>query len=136
MNEPEELMKTSEDPKDRRRAPRLLMDLPVEYRVINAPYAHGGVVVNASTVGLLIQSVKNIPVGAQLSTVVLFPEGYALRSLEVLAEVVWKDVHRNEDWDGFHYGLNVIRIKEGDEEKLKQLLETPEQEGGLIPPDA
>jgi len=96
--------------------------LPLEYRVLNVPYAHGGLVVNASEAGLLIQSVKNIPVGTKLSTVVLFPKGFQLSCLEVLAEVIWKDVHQEEDWQGYHYGLNFIQILEEDRHKLKQLL--------------
>ncbi|HSB07435.1 MAG TPA: PilZ domain-containing protein, partial [Thermodesulfobacteriota bacterium] len=105
-----------------RRFPRLLLDLPLEYRVLNGPYAHGGLTVNASEAGLRIQSIKNIPVGAKLFTLVLFPKGFELTSFEVLAEVIWKDLHREEDWEGFHYGLNIIEILEEDRKKLKQLL--------------
>ena len=98
------------------------MDLPLEYRVVNAPYAHGGIVVNASEVGLLIQSVKNIPIATKLMIAVLFPRGFELASFEVLAEVIWKDLHWEEDWEGFHYGLKFIQILENDRRKLKQLL--------------
>ena len=108
--------------RERRRFPRLLLDLPLEYRVLNVPYAHGGLVVNASEVGLLIQSIKNIPVGERLVTLVLFPKGFELASLEVLTEVVWKDIHHEDDWEGFHYGLNFVRILDEDREKLKHLL--------------
>ncbi len=100
----------------------MLLDLPLEYRVLNVPYAHGGLVVNASQVGLLIQSVKNIPVGTKLSTVVLFPKGFELSCFEVLTEVIWKDIYQEEDWQGYHYGLNFIQILEEDRNKLKQLL--------------
>jgi PilZ domain len=115
-------MKRERMMRERRRFPRLLLDLPLEYRVLNVPYAHGGLVVNASEVGLLIQSIKNIPVGERLVTLVLFPKGFELASLEVLTEVVWKDIHRKDDWEGFHYGLNFVRILDEDREKLKQLL--------------
>jgi hypothetical protein len=98
------------------------MDLPLEYRVVNAPHAHGGIVVNASEVGLLIQSVKNIPIDTKLMIAVLFPRGFELASFEVLAEVIWKDLHWEEDWEGFHHGLKFIQILENDRRKLKQLL--------------
>ncbi len=100
----------------------MLLDLPLEYRVLNGPFAHGGLVVNASEVGLLIQSIKNIPVGTKLSTLVLFPKGFELASLEVMTEVIWKDLYREEDWEGYHYGLNFIQIMEKDRRMLKQLL--------------
>ena len=78
--------------------------------------------VNASEVGLLIQSIRNIPVGEKLVTVILFPKGFELASLEVLGEVVWKDIHHEDDWEGFHYGLNFIDILEEDRNKLKRVL--------------
>jgi hypothetical protein len=115
-------MKRERATRERRRSPRLLLELPLEYRVLNVPYAHGGLVVNASEVGLLIQSIKNIPIGERLVTLVLFPKGFELASLEVLTEVVWKDIHHKDDWEGFHYGLNFVRILDEDREKLKQLL--------------
>ena len=98
------------------------MDLPLEYRVLNVPYAHGGLVVNASEAGLLIQSVKNIPAGAKLNIVVLFPRGFQLSCLEVVTEVIWKDAHQEDEWQGYYYGLNFIQILEDDRNKLRQLL--------------
>jgi hypothetical protein len=115
-------MEKLNDSRERRKSPRLLMDLPLEYRVIDAPYAHGGIVVNASEVGLLIQSVKNIPMGTQLNIAVLFPKGYELSNFEVVAQVIWKDLHWEEDWEGYQYGLRFIKILEEDRQKLKQLL--------------
>jgi len=107
---------------DRRRYPRSLMDLPLEYRVINAPYAHGGIVVNGSEEGFLIYSVKDMPIGTKLNLVVMFPKGFELTNFEVVAEVVRKDLHWEEDWEGFEYGLKFIQIFEEDRQKLKQLL--------------
>jgi hypothetical protein len=118
----EERMETSSANHDRRRYPRSLMDLPLEYRVINAPYAHGGIVVNGSEEGFLIYSVKDMPIGTKLNLVVLFPKGFELTNFEVVAEVVRKDLHWEEDWEGFEYGLKFIQIFEEDREKLKQLL--------------
>jgi hypothetical protein len=107
---------------ERRRSPRLLMDLPLEYRVVNAPYAHGGIVVNGSEEGFLIYSVKDMPIGTKLTIVVLFPKGYELTNFEVVAEIVRKDLHWEEDWEGFEYGLRFLQILEEDRQKLKHLL--------------
>jgi len=115
-------MERSSANQDRRRYPRSLMDLPLEYRVINAPYAHGGIVVNGSEEGFLIYSVKDMPIGTKLNLVVLFPKGFELTNFEVAAEIVRKDLHWEEDWEGFEYGLKFIQIFEEDREKLKQLL--------------
>ena len=115
-------MERSSAHNERRKSPRLLLDLPLEYRVMNAPYAHGGLVVNASEVGLLINSIKNMPVGTKLNIAVLFPKGFELTNFEVLAQVICKDLHWEEDWEGYQYGLKFIQILEEDRRKLNQLL--------------
>ncbi len=115
-------MGSSAHTKERRRYPRRLLDLPLEYRVINAPYAHGGLVVNASEVGLRVNSVKNISVGTKLNIAVLFPKGFELTNFEVLAEIIWKEIYLEEDWEGYQYGIKFIEILEEDRKKLKQLL--------------
>ena len=107
---------------ERRRYPRMSLDLPLEYRVMNALYAHGGLVVNASEVGLLINSINNIPIGSKLNVAVIFPKGFELTNFEVLAEITWKDLHWEEDWEGYRYGLKFIAILDEDRRKLKQLL--------------
>ena len=108
--------------KERRKHPRAYLDLPLEYRVVNAPYAHGGLVVNASEMGLLINSVKDILVGSKLNIAVLFPKGFQLTNFEASAEVIWKDHHEEEDWEGYRYGLKFTEILEEDRRKLNHLL--------------
>jgi len=99
-----------------------MVDLPLEYRMKDLPHAHGGLVVNASEEGLLIHSIKDMPVGLKLNIIVLFPKGFELANFEVSGEIVWKDNHDYGDSEGFQYGLKIIQIIEEDHSKLKQLL--------------
>jgi hypothetical protein len=115
-------MEKSKSMKDRRKSQRMMLDLPLEYRVMDAPYAHGGLVVNASELGLLVQSVKNLSIGTKLNIAVLFPKGFELANFEVLAEILWKDLHWEEDWEGYQYGLRFLQILDNEHWKLKQLL--------------
>jgi hypothetical protein len=115
-------MEKLKDPRERRKFPRLLVDLPLEYRVTNAPYAQGGIVVNASEEGLLINSIKNMPVGTKLNIAVLFPKEFQLANFEVVAEIIRKELHWEEDWEGYQYGLRFVKILEEDRQKLKQIL--------------
>lgn len=115
-------MEKSSPSKDRRKSQRKILDLPLEYRVMDLPYAHGGLVVNASELGLLVQSVKSIPIGTRLNIAVLFPRGFELTNFEVLAEIIWKDLHLEEDWEGYQYGLKFTQILEAEHRKLIQLL--------------
>jgi hypothetical protein len=116
-------MQGSNDINEKRKHPRFNMDLPLEYRVLDAPHAHGALVVNASESGLLVHSIKNIPTGAKLNIAVLFPKGFELSNFEVLAEIVWKDIYWQENQEGYQLGLKIIQILEEDHQKLKQLLD-------------
>jgi hypothetical protein len=123
---PDELKKHQDEQdqnkKDRRQYPRILLDLPLEYQAISIPKAHGGLVVNVSEIGLLIRSVKNMPIGTELRIAVLFPKGYELANFEVVAKVVRKDPLWEEDWEGYEYGIKFIRISEENRQKLRQIL--------------
>ncbi len=114
--------KPTQNEKDRRQYPRFLLDLPLEYRVMDGSKAHGGIVVNVSEIGLLIQSVKNMSIGMKLEIAVLFPKGYELANFDVLAEITRKDPCWKEDWEGYEYGLKFIQILEEDCRKLRQIL--------------
>jgi hypothetical protein len=115
-------MEESDLSKERRRFPRFFMELPLEYRVVNGSYSHGGLVVNVSEGGLLINSIKDIPIGSKLNIEVLFPKEFKLAHFKVFAEIIWKDKYMKEDWEGFQYGLRFIEISERDRSSLKQLL--------------
>ena len=111
-----------ENGEDRRKHPRVVLDLPLEYRVTNIPNAHGALVANGSEMGLLIESVKNIPLGTNLNIAVLFPKGYELANFEVSAQVVWKEIYWKEAWEGYQYGLKFVSIRAHDQWNLRQLL--------------
>ncbi len=108
---------------EKRKHPRVYMDLPLEYRPTDTPHVRGALVINASESGLLIHSVRDLPIGTKLNIAVLFPKGFELANFEVLAEIVWKDIHAEVNWEGYHFGLKFIHILEEDYQKLKQLLD-------------
>jgi len=112
----------SKETKEKRKSPRYYMEWPLEYRVVNAPDAYGGVVVDGSEIGLRINSVKNLPIGTKLKIAVLFPKEFQMTNFEVVAEVIWKDLCLKEDWSGYQYGLKFVMIKDEDLQKLRQLL--------------
>jgi hypothetical protein len=107
--------------KDRRRYPRVYMDLPVEYRMKYPPFVRGGIVIDASETGFLIYSTEPIPVGTKLKVAVLYPKEYELAFFEVFAEIIWKKVVAKQE-EGYQYGLKFIEILEEDYSKLRELL--------------
>jgi len=108
--------------KDRRKYSQFDLDLPIEYRLMNAPNVYGGMVVKMSEMGLLLESTKEIPVGTKLNIAVFFPKEFELAHFEALAEVVRKEIHWKGDWEGYQYGLKFISIREHDNWNLRQLL--------------
>lgn len=121
-------MKNLSDNKERRRHPRFFIDLPLEYRDMDDPNLRGGIVVNASEGGFLIESLRDIPVGAKLEIAVLFPKGFELSNFKVVAKILWKEPYSKGDWKGdnvwkgYQYGLEFTRILDEDRGKLNLLL--------------
>ena len=108
--------------REKRRHPRFHLNLPIEFRVMNAPHVRGAMIVNASETGLLIQSPNGVPVGTKLNIAVLFSEGFELANFEVIAEVVWTKTYLHEGKQAYELGLKFIRMLEEDHQKLKLLL--------------
>jgi len=111
---------------ERRAHPRFIIDLPLEYRDGDGSSLRGGIVVNASAGGFLIETTRNIPVGTELNVTVLFPKGYELADFKVVAMILWKRPYQKEDWkgapcrEGYQYGLQCTQISE--EDRLKRTL--------------
>jgi hypothetical protein len=108
--------------KDRRKYPRVHIDLPLEYRVKYDAHAHGAIVRDASEGGFLIYSLEDIPIGAKLEMTVLFSAEYELVKFEVLGEIIWKNGDAETGEEGRQYGLKFVQILEEDYWKLRGLL--------------
>jgi len=105
---------------EKRKYPRVYMDLPVDYWVKHDSYAHGGIVVDASETGFLIYSVEDIPIGTKLKIAVLFPREYELANFEVAAEIIRKKT-RERGEEGYQYGIRFTKILKEDYGKLREL---------------
>jgi hypothetical protein len=119
---PTDTTRDSDSATEKRKHPRFYLNLPIEFRVINAPHVRGAMVVNASETGLLIQSPNDIPAGAKLNIAVLFSEGFELANFEAFAEVVWAKTRSCEGKQGYELGLKFIQISKEHRQKLKHLL--------------
>jgi hypothetical protein len=121
-------MEESYSDREKRSHPRFIIDLPLEYRVMDGPCPRGGIVINASEGGFLIETTIDIPVGTELNVSVLFSKGFELSDFKVVAKIVRKEPYRREDWkgapfrEGYQYGLEFIQISQEDRLKLNSLL--------------
>ncbi len=111
---------------NRRKYPRVLLDLPFEYRTEHSRRTRGGIVIDACEVGFLIHSTENMLVGTRLKIAVLYPEEYSLAVLKVFAKIVWRRFDKKEE--RYLYGLKFNGILAEDDYKLKGLLKSNFQE--------
>ena len=107
---------------ERRRLPRTLINLPLEYRWVNCTRYRGAYTGDASRLGLLMYSVDDMPIGAELEVWLFFADDYRLDTVGFLAKIVRKDLHRDRDWKGYKYGIEFTEISGQDREKLELIL--------------
>jgi hypothetical protein len=105
---------------NRRKYPRVLLDLPFEFRTEYSPRVRGGIVIDACEVGFLIHSTDNMLVGTRLKIAVLYAHEYSLAKLSVFARIVWKRFDVKEK--RYLYGLKFNGILAEDDYKLRGLL--------------
>jgi c-di-GMP-binding flagellar brake protein YcgR len=107
---------------ERRRNPRFSIDLPIEYQLIPPTLNYTGRVLNASEGGLLVYLPQQTEIGQRLIIKLFFASGSHLNSIEVVAEVVWMDMHLGKGWGDYRCGVKFIDISSDDLIKLKTFL--------------
>jgi len=107
-------MDRSSEGREKRRYPRVLIDLPVDFQMSDKPKIVPGLVTNLSKAGLLIQTLIDMPIGTKINIKVLFPKGFGVANFRAVAEIIWKDGCLWEDWEGYQYGLKFIHISNED----------------------
>jgi diguanylate cyclase (GGDEF)-like protein len=115
-------MKTSPNNKENRKHPRTPVRLPLHFQTNENGGAYPGLTIDASESGLLIQTLKEMPVGIRIDIEILFPKKLSLPNFKAEAEIVWKDICSRGDWEGYQYGLKFIRVSKEDYLKLRRIL--------------
>jgi hypothetical protein len=104
---------------ERRTHPRFNVDLPIEYHLVQSPVLGAGRAVNASEGGLLIYLREKIEIGQFLRMKLFFTYGANLHAIELLSEVVWKDVYPGREGGDYRYGIRFADIAPENLEKLR-----------------
>jgi len=107
---------------ERRRHPRITVELPLNYSIVEGKESHGGMVADASEGGLLVYLRERIPIGTHLKIEIVFVKGLELTSIKGISKVVWSDLAARESFGEFRYGLQFQSFHEGDLDRLKTLL--------------
>jgi len=107
---------------ERRRHPRISIELPFDYSFFEKGEDHRGILADASEGGLLVYLLEKIDVGSLLRIEILFSRGTELVTIEAIVKVVWSDLAARESWAEYRYGLQFLSFFQGDIGKLKMLL--------------
>jgi len=107
---------------ERRKHPRIGVELPLDYSLADREETYGGVVANASEGGLLVYLSETTELGALLKIEIIFVKGSELNTIRGIAKVVWSDLAAKKVWGEYRYGLQFQSFQEGDLKKLKTLL--------------
>jgi c-di-GMP-binding flagellar brake protein YcgR len=107
---------------ERRKHPRFGVDLPIEYYQTDSSISHTGRLMNASEGGLLVYLPEQIKIGQHLKMKLFFSFGSDLNVIEILTEVAWEDIHLENGWGDYRFGVRFIDISPDDVNKLKNFL--------------
>ncbi len=110
------------DFKEKRKYPRVLINMPFNFKMTDDSSQSTGLVINASEAGLLIQTFKDIPIGRKIIIDVSFSNRLKFERFSAVTEVIWKDIYIWDDWEAYQYGLKFSQILYEDYLKLKQIL--------------
>ena len=109
---------------ERRKHPRVNIDLPIKYSRVNLFFRYGRAV-NVSEGGLLVYLPEEMGIGQRLALKLFFPSPFhsEFNTLETPAQVVWMDVHLRKDraWD-YQTGVRFVDLSQENLNKLKNFL--------------
>ena len=106
---------------EKREQPRFNLELPLDYLRINKNENYGGIVGNASEIGVLVYLPEKMEMGTTLSTEIFYADGLKLDSIKAIAKVVWADLPARKTWGEYRYGLQFQSIDRQNIGKLKNL---------------
>jgi c-di-GMP-binding flagellar brake protein YcgR len=107
---------------ERRKHPRIGIELPLDYSLADREETYGGIVANASEGGLLVYLSETTELGALLKIEIIFVKGSELNTIRGIAKVVWSDLAAKKVWGEYRCGLEFQSFQKGDFQKLETLL--------------
>lgn len=107
---------------ERRKHPRFVVELPLDYTRTEATDIVGGIVANASEGGLLVYLPERLEMGTILQIQIFYVKDLEFNMLKATAKVVWSDMAARESWGEYRYGLTFLSISEQEFSKLMMLL--------------
>jgi hypothetical protein len=107
---------------ERRKHPRFVVELPLDYTRTEASDLLGGIVANASEGGLLVYLPEKVDIGTLLKIQIFYVRDLEFNLVKGIAKVVWCDLAARESWGEHRYGLQFVSIREEEMNKLVLVL--------------
>ena len=106
---------------ERREYPRHILELPIDYSLMDGQ-ERWGVVADASEGGLLVYLHELIEKESLLKLEILFPQGSELNAIKAIAKVVWSDSVAMKMWGEYRHGLVFQAFQKESLDNLRNLL--------------
>jgi c-di-GMP-binding flagellar brake protein YcgR len=107
---------------ERRKHPRIRVELPLDYSLVDGEETHGGLIADISEGGLLVYLPEALKLETLLRIQILFVKGMELNSIKAIAKIVWSDLATKTISEENRYGLEFQSFIEGNLQKLKTIL--------------
>jgi len=106
---------------ERREHLRHIVELPIDYSIIDGP-ERWGIAADASEGGLLVYLHEVIEKGSLLKLEMFFPRGSEINTIKAMAKVVWSDSVARRLLGEYRHGLAFQAFQKESLDKLKKLL--------------
>jgi c-di-GMP-binding flagellar brake protein YcgR len=107
---------------ERRRQPRCMIHLPLDYRKVGTPKMYPDHTANISEGGLMLSGAGRIEVGEGLESRIYYSSRPSFAIIPAIVRVVWTDLDPKEV-ENYQFGVSFINISPRDKEALKFFLE-------------
>ena len=108
--------------KEKRRHPRFLLNLPMEYYHLDSPISYSSHCMNASEGGLLICLHEQLKAGQHLNLKIFCASGSSLLTIETTVEVIWADELLGKDGN-YRHGVKFVSMTQEDLQKFRGFLD-------------
>jgi len=108
---------------ERRKHPRISVNLPIEYWKTDNSKGHPGFMADISEGGLLLYLPEKIEVGQNLRVKLFVGPVLELKPILAIVQVVWNELHQGENED-HRTGVKFVNISPENRDKLRNFLNT------------
>jgi len=108
--------------KEKRRYYRFSISIPVDVRILDEPGSPVGVIIDASQMGLCVQSSHKMEIGEKIDLEIASSKSNDGTPCRTKAQIMWREGKRLDDSEAYQYGVKLVGLSDEDHAKLESLL--------------